>query len=88
MKITVDIDCTPEEARRFFGMPDLQPIQEAVLKAMQERLIGNIQAMDPETIWKTWMGLGAGMGAQGLDQLRNYWAQFGAGAKEGPKKSG
>jgi hypothetical protein len=30
MKVHIDIDCTPEEARTFFGLPDLQPMQEAV----------------------------------------------------------
>ncbi len=29
MKITVDIDCTPEEARAFFGLPNVQPMQDA-----------------------------------------------------------
>ena len=26
MKVTVDVDCTPEEARRFLGLPDLTPV--------------------------------------------------------------
>ena len=25
MKVSVDVDCTPEEARRFLGLPDLEP---------------------------------------------------------------
>ncbi len=25
MKVSVDIDCTPEELRTFFGLPDVQP---------------------------------------------------------------
>lgn len=39
MKVTVDVDCTPEEARRFLGLPDVSKANEAyvdaVLKAMQ-----------------------------------------------------
>ena len=35
MKITVDVDCTPEEARRFLGLPDVAPMQEAMMAQMQ-----------------------------------------------------
>jgi len=76
MKISIDVDCTPEEARRFIGLPDLQPMQEAVLKAMQERLVANVQGMDPEGLLKTWTTLGTSMGMQGFDQLQKYWSQF------------
>jgi len=31
MKITLDIDCTPEELRSFFGLPDVRPMQEEQL---------------------------------------------------------
>ena len=31
MKIKIDIDCTPQEARAFFGLPHVEPMQEAVL---------------------------------------------------------
>ena len=81
MKVSIDIDCTPEEARRFFGLPDLAPMQAAVMKAMQERLVGNVQAMDAENLLRSW----GSMGLQGFDQMQKYWAQFRTGADEGPK---
>ena len=65
MKVKIDIDCTPEEARTFFGLPDLGPLQQEMLKAMQEKMTGAMGAMDPETIMKAWMPGGAfwaGMG--------------------------
>jgi hypothetical protein len=65
MKVKIDIDCTPEEARTFFGLPDLGPLQQEMLKAMQEKMRGAMGAMDPETIMKAWMPGGAfwaGMG--------------------------
>ncbi len=34
MKISFDIDCTPEEARRFMGLPDLSAVHEAYLARM------------------------------------------------------
>ena len=35
MKVTVDVDCTPEEARRFLGLPDLSPVHEAYVEKMK-----------------------------------------------------
>jgi hypothetical protein len=55
MKIKLDIDCTPNEIREFFGLPKVQPLQEEVLKELQERLRANIKAMDPEMMLKTWL---------------------------------
>ena len=34
MKIHVDVDCTPEEARRFLGLPDLAPVHQAYIERM------------------------------------------------------
>jgi len=31
MKVSVDVDLTPEELRRLFGLPDLTPIQTLVV---------------------------------------------------------
>jgi hypothetical protein len=55
MKIKLDIDCTPDEVREFFGLPQLKPLQEELLKEVQERLRANIKAMDPEAMLKTWL---------------------------------
>ena len=35
MKVTIDIDCTPEEARRFMGLPDLTPVHEAYVAKLE-----------------------------------------------------
>lgn len=47
MKINVEVECTPEEARRFLGLPDVSKANEAyveaVLKAMQG--VGSIEQM-------------------------------------------
>lgn len=80
MKIKIDIDCTPEEARSFLGLPDVAPIQEAMMSAMQERMEQMVQTADPETLMKTWMP--AGM--QGLEAMQKmFWnAATGAGGKD------
>ena len=55
MKIKLDIDCTAEEARRFLGLPEIQPLQEALLKEVQERMSANIKAMDVKAMIDTWL---------------------------------
>lgn len=78
MKISVDIDCTPEEARAFLGLPDVAPLQQAVMDDVQKRVMENLSAMDPETLISTWIP--AGM--QGFEQMQKmFWSQMTAGAK-------
>jgi hypothetical protein len=72
MKVKLDIDCTPEEARTFFGLPDVQPLQDAVMKEIQARLMQGMSSMDPEQMMKTWMP--ATM--QGFDQMQRFWSQL------------
>jgi hypothetical protein len=55
MKFKVDIDCTPDEARAFFGLPDVKPLQEALLPEVEERLRATLKAMEPEAMLKTWL---------------------------------
>jgi hypothetical protein len=55
MKVTVDVECTPEEARTFLGLPDVKPMQEHLIRELQERMAANIRAMEPETMLRTWL---------------------------------
>ena len=59
MKVKIDIDCTPEEARAFIGLPDLGPMQQAMMAQMQERMKSALGGMDPEAMMKAWMPGGA-----------------------------
>jgi hypothetical protein len=73
MKVNVEFNCTPEEARTFLGLPDVQPLQDAMMKEFEARMRANIQAMDPESLVKTW--LPAGM--QGMEQMQKmFWTQL------------
>jgi hypothetical protein len=68
MKITMNVDCTPEEARAFLGLPDVKPMQEEILKEVQKRMSAGLKAMDPETILKNWLPATL-QGAQQLQEL-------------------
>ena len=58
MKISIDVDCTPEEARRFMGLPDVAPVQSAVMEEIQKRMMEGLAAMEPEQIMKVWLPTG------------------------------
>lgn len=77
MKITIDIDCTPEEARAFLGLPDVAPMQEAAMAALQERITQAMASSDPETLMRTW--LPAGM--QGLEAMQKMFWNAASGKK-------
>lgn len=40
MKVTVDIDCTPEEARRFLGLPDLSKANDVYVDSVTKAMKG------------------------------------------------
>jgi hypothetical protein len=60
MKMSVEVDCTPEEARRFMGLPDVSALNEALVKEMQARMTANMTALSPDELMKNWMAFGAG----------------------------
>jgi uncharacterized protein DUF6489 len=82
MKISLDIDCTPEELRGFFGLPDVKPMQETLLKEVEERLRANLQALDPQTMLNTWLPAGL----KGFEQLQEMFLNQMAGRGAGGKK--
>ena len=55
MKVNVEIDCTPLEARQFFGLPDVQPMQTAVMEKLQHQMMDNIQKVSPEALMQSWL---------------------------------
>ncbi|PZO51625.1 MAG: hypothetical protein DCF16_11120 [Alphaproteobacteria bacterium] len=58
MKFTVNVECSPEEARRFMGLPDVTPINEALVSEMGKRMEKNLALMSGETMMSSWMSVG------------------------------
>ncbi len=54
MKVNVQIDCTPLEARQFFGLPDVGPMQVAVMEKLQQQMTANIEKASPEALMQSW----------------------------------
>ncbi|MDZ4689920.1 DUF6489 family protein [Terricaulis sp.] len=58
MKFTVNVECSPEEARRFMGLPDVTPINEALVAEMGKRMEKNLSLMSGENMMSSWMSVG------------------------------
>ena len=54
MKVNIEIDCTPVEARQFIGLPDVGPMQNAVMDKLQQQMISNIDKISPESLIQSW----------------------------------
>ena len=93
MKVHIEIDMTPEEARAFMGLPDVGPLQQKMLEEMQARMRAAFDAGDPEAMMKAWMpflgssgGLGsnAGSSADAFQKFQKFFwdsATLAAGGK-------
>lgn len=77
MKISVDVDCTPEEARRFMGLPDLSGVHAVYVGKLTRMVDEGITADNVETMMRAW----APMGEAGMAMWRQMFEQLGGPAK-------
>lgn len=74
MKISIEIDCTPEEVRAALGLPDVSGMQEQLAQELADRMRAFVQESDPETLLKTWM---PGGGAESWERMQKaFWSGF------------
>lgn len=74
MKVTMNVECTPDEARRFLGLPDVAPMQEALMRELEKKMQDNIRNLDPESLIKTWFPATL----QGWGEMQKiFWSQMG-----------
>ena len=78
MKISFDIDCTPEEARRFLGLPDVTAANEALVDELTKRAGEMAASMDPEKMMEQWMSAGV----KGFGDLQQAFMEQFAKAQE------
>ena len=55
MKIKFDIDTTPKELREFFGLPDVQPLQEEFMSKVREKVLAKVDDLDPASLMKSFL---------------------------------
>ncbi len=57
MKVSIEIECTPAEARQFFGLPNVEPMQAAVMEQFQNKMLAEMDRISPEFVMQTWLSL-------------------------------
>ncbi|MGY2050849.1 DUF6489 family protein [Methylobacterium sp. JK268] len=57
MKFRVEVDCTPLEARQFVGLPNVEPMQEAVMAEVERRMLADMERFSPDAIMRSWFSL-------------------------------
>lgn len=69
MKLHLDLDLTPGEARHVMGLPDVSKLQEKLTAEMEKRMMAALEtASDPEAILKSWFS----WGSQGMEQFQRF----------------
>jgi hypothetical protein len=66
MKVNIEIDCEPAEARAFLGLPNVEPLNDHLVEEMKKRMDANMSAIQPEELMKSWTSFGL----QAQDQFR------------------
>ncbi len=84
MKIHVEIDCTPEEARTFLGLPDVAKANEFYVESIAKAMKGAASVDQLQDFAKGLAPMGQ-MGMKLFQQFVENSSAFAAGAK---KKSG
>ncbi len=78
MKLNITVDCTPDEARAFLGLPNIESINETLVAAIKERLEQNIEMVSPEFYLKQWYSMG-GQASEQFMQMMSAGARAATG---------
>ena len=83
MKIHMDVDMTPDEARALVGLPDVKPMQAAMMAEVETRMKKALTVMEPDALFKTWLPAGL----QGFEQWQKFlWSRVtSAGSSSSPE---
>ena len=87
MKMHIEIDCTPEEARQFMGLPDVEKANSVYIDAVTSAMKGASNTEQLETYAKQL----APMGQMGLKMFQNFMenaAKASEAANPSPKAKG
>jgi uncharacterized protein DUF6489 len=68
MKINIELEMTPEDARRLMGLPDVTALQAEMLDEMRRRMKTAVDASDPQALLRAWMP----MGAQSFEEFQKF----------------
>ncbi|KMO14771.1 DUF6489 family protein [Methylobacterium platani] len=72
MKFRVEVDCTPVEARQFVGLPNVEPMQAAVMAEVERRMLAEMDRFSPDAIMRSWFSVFP----QNADQMQNLFLKM------------
>ncbi|MBX9728834.1 MAG: hypothetical protein K2X31_08005 [Sphingopyxis sp.] len=74
MQIKIIVDCTPEEARAFLGLPDVSPLHDVYLDRMKALMEKGITPDMVGELVKSW----SSMGDAGIAVAQQLFGQLGS----------
>lgn len=83
MNLKIEVDCTPEEARTFLGLPDVTGLNAHLIDEMKKRMDTNINMLQPDELMKTWMTFGG----QATEQFRKLMTAAATASMTGSSNS-
>jgi hypothetical protein len=55
MNVKIDIDITPEEMRKLFGLPDVETFQQQLLDDIRQRMKEGAEGYDPLKLFQPYL---------------------------------
>ncbi len=78
MKLNITVDCTPEEARRFLGLPDVTDLNTMMTNKLQEHMQNHLDNMSPEAVMAQWQSFGGQATAHWQKMMADMMSSQGA----------
>lgn len=83
MKVNITIDCTPEEARAFLGLPPLTEFHQMMMEEMRKHMAKGLDPEDMMAFYRQWMP-----NADAWQSMQNkFWEGFMTAGKDGDQES-
>ena len=82
MKVRMEVDLTPDEARRLMGLPDLTAMQARLVDEFERRMLSAMEKSEPEAMLKQWFSLGS----QGFEQFQKFLWESARAASTGGRR--
>lgn len=77
MKFTINVECTPAEARAFFGLPDVSAVNDMIMDGVAKRTEESLDTFtDPQKFFEAAMSGGLG----NMEAMQKAFAAMVAGA--------
>jgi hypothetical protein len=83
MKVRIEMDMTPEEARAFMGLPDVAALRQQMAEEMRARMRAAFDTGDPEAMMQAWSPLA---GPEAFQKFQKFFWDSAAQAAGGKSK--